>query len=165
MQRNAHKLLRRLRTSSLDKVARHVTRAHRLLENDQLTNLQQAFIRLPYTIDPSALILFDEISLALQDFVRELLQHYILEEDVYGECHHSLGTSRIDKATSNRLRYQHQSLQESLSDLQSLTNHLTEVAGTADAHRFHRLLDELADNLHEQILAEDKVLLPRSSLN
>lgn len=110
MQNDLANLLRQLRSSPLEKVTEQVNRAHHELENAQLASLQQTFIRLPYSINSNALILFDEVSLALQSFVRMLLQHYILESEIYEVASGGSVAPRLDKATSNRLRHDHQSI-------------------------------------------------------
>lgn len=158
--------LSRLRSSSLAVVRNRAIRSHDELERTQLAELQQAFIRLPYNIEPSGLILFDAVSVSMQGFVRQLLQHYILERDIledsgYGPC----ASGAYPRQLLERLRHQHQTIQESLSELQGITREFSEIACSPKALEFRQMLERLGDSLHTQILEENSVLLPRSHRN
>lgn len=163
VHRNLPLKLALLQQRSLDEVRRRIGHAHDELESAALVQLQQAFIRIPYAIHPAALVHFGEVSLSLQKLVRQLLKHYILERELLqvpgdADC--------FDRATPkpflDRLRRDHQILQETLSDLQFRTEKLHDTAHAPASLRFSQLLDSLANRLHEQILEEDRVLFPRS---
>jgi len=161
MQPNFQPPLEQLRMMPLDRVRVRIGHAHHELENAKLASLQQSFIRLPYSLEPSALILFDEVSLSLQAFVRQLLRHYILEAEILYPDSSSSTEQPLEIVTADRLRLEHNALQASLGDLQSLASEFRGVSQSPRVLHFNTLLDELAHSLHEQIREENGILFPR----
>lgn len=151
-----------LQRTSIENVQYRLNHSHNELQHIELIRLQHAFLFLCSNIAPKYLFYLDRINHMLQRFSRHLIKHYIMERDILLN-ENSPRTYSQSSLALNRLRHDHQTLQEALSDLQAATEDLLTAKPSFSVKDFSTNLTTFADHLHQQILEENTVLIPRFS--
>lgn len=158
----------------LEQLSRQVQARHHSLLRLELDRLERQVANLPEqnrAVRAAKLAVCDK----LRHFRHKLVEHLDQERETVllplGPAPaHSPARGRDAGAPPSDLRFaieqrrhEHQGLQEMLSDLQFDAAELAAAAAGAEADRLLSDLNQAADTLHQQILAENRALFPRAA--